>query len=74
MAWSIEYTHEFQDWWTSLSQSEQEDVAASVTLLEARGPSLGRPHVDTVNGSRHANMKELRTQSSVKPLRTFFCI
>ena len=24
------------------------------------GPELGRPHVDTLNNSRHANMKELR--------------
>ena len=29
-------------------------------LLERVGPSLGRPHVDTLNGSKHANMKELR--------------
>jgi hypothetical protein len=24
------------------------------------GPQLGRPHVDTLNGSKHSNMKELR--------------
>jgi hypothetical protein len=29
-------------------------------LLERVGPRLGRPHVDTLNGSKHANMKELR--------------
>ena len=29
-------------------------------LLEHVGPSLGRPHIDTLNGSKHANMKELR--------------
>jgi len=29
-------------------------------LLQQFGPQLGRPHVDTLNGSRHANMKELR--------------
>ena len=55
-----------------MSEGEQEDVAASIALLESRGPSLGRPQVDTVKGSRHSNMKELRTQSSGKPLRTFF--
>lgn len=33
---------------------------------------LGRPYADTVKGSRHANMKELRTQSLGRPLRTFF--
>jgi hypothetical protein len=29
-------------------------------LLKQFGPSLGRPRVDTLKGSRHANMKELR--------------
>ena len=32
-------------------------------LLESYGPSLGRPHVDTLSGSRHVNMKELRFQA-----------
>src|ERR1700730_10011866 len=29
-------------------------------LLQKVGPQLGRPRVDTLKGSRHANMKELR--------------
>jgi hypothetical protein len=29
-------------------------------LLEREGPQLGRPHADTLKGSRHTNMKELR--------------
>ena len=33
---------------------------------------LGRPYADTVNGSRHPNMKELRTQHRGHPLRTLF--
>jgi len=28
--------------------------------LRELGPALGRPDVDTLNGSRYANMKELR--------------
>jgi len=40
--------------------------------LEEHGPALGRPHADTVRGSRFANMKELRTQVGGRPLRTFF--
>jgi hypothetical protein len=43
-----------------LSVEEQESIEAAVELLEQRGPGLGRPLVDTVKGSRHANMKELR--------------
>ncbi len=33
---------------------------AAVDKLEERGPALGRPFVDTIEGSRHSNMKELR--------------
>ena len=33
-------------------------------LLERFGPQLGRPHVDTLNGSRHSNMKELRLSTA----------
>jgi hypothetical protein len=29
-------------------------------LLRQFGPQLRRPHCDTLNGSKHANMKELR--------------
>lgn len=29
-------------------------------VLEERGPGLGRPLVDTISGSRHPNLKELR--------------
>jgi hypothetical protein len=72
MAWDFEYTDEFEHWWASLTDDEQADISASVELLELHGPRLGRPHVDTIKGSRHANMKELRTQSGGKPLRTFF--
>lgn len=70
--WEVEYTDEFEIWWESLTEDEQVDIEASVELLEDFGPGLSRPHVDTVEGSKHSNMKELRTQSSGNPLRTFF--
>jgi len=35
-----------------------------VRVLRDAGPSLGRPLVDTVKGSRHSNMKELRPGST----------
>ncbi len=70
--WSVEFTDEFEKWWVTLTPDEQVDLDASVRLLEVIGPSLGRPHVDSVKGSKYANMKELRTQSSGEPLRTFF--
>ena len=33
---------------------------ARIELLEQFGPQLGRPRADTLNDSRHANIKELR--------------
>ena len=43
VAWDIEYTDEFGDWWGSLSEDEQESLAVTVRLLEEGGPSLGHP-------------------------------
>lgn len=38
----------------------QDELLAHAVLLREFGPGLGRPSVDTLNGSKHANMKELR--------------
>jgi hypothetical protein len=43
-----------------LPEEVQDELLASAKLLEHFGPQLGRPRADTLNGSRHANMKELR--------------
>ena len=72
MEWDVEFTDEFEVWWESLSTEEQEDVRASVNLVRERGPTLGRPHVDVIVGSRYPNMKELRTQHAGRPYRTLF--
>jgi len=70
--WEVEFTDEFGEWWNLLSAAEQEAIATSVELLRGLGPHLGRPHVDTVQGSQYSNMKELRTQFRGRPLRTLF--
>lgn len=70
--WNVEYTNEFEEWWNSLDQDEQDSVRACVEELERAGPQLGRPYVDHVKQSRHSQMKELRTQHQGRPLRTFF--
>ncbi len=72
MEWQIEYTDEFEEWWSSLNEEEQEAVATSVGLLEKLGPNLPRPHSDTVKGSKFTNMKELRTQHAGEPYRTLY--
>jgi len=40
--------------------SVQDGLLAVAKLLADYGPQLGRPHADTLKGSKHANMKELR--------------
>ena len=70
--WEVEYTDEFGDWWDGLTEAEQEDVRASISLLRSIGPSLGRPHVDSVASSKHVNMKELRVQHQGRPYRVLF--
>jgi hypothetical protein len=72
MACTVEYTDEFGAWWATLSEAEQEDVAAYVTLLEERDVRLGFPYSSKINGSRHGQMRELRVQSDGKPLRVFY--
>jgi hypothetical protein len=52
MEWNVEYSDEFGDWWKSLSEDEQESIAASVGLLEQKGPSLPFPHSSGIKGSR----------------------
>ena len=70
--WEVEYTDEFSQWWDGLAEDEQEAIARGVEAIRRVGPSLGRPQVDSVNGSRHSNLKELRTQYAGRPFRTFF--
>ena len=63
---------EFGDWWADLSEEEQVSVAASVSLLEERGPNLGFPHSSSIKGSEHSHMRELRTQHQGRPFRTLY--
>lgn len=72
MACEVEYTDEFGAWWKTLTEAEQEDVTAYVTLLEERDVRLGFPHSSGINGSRHSQMRELRVQSGGKPIRVFY--
>jgi hypothetical protein len=58
--WQVEFTDQFEQWWDQLSMEEQAAIDVTVEVLQERGPGLGRPFVDTVKGSRHAKMKELR--------------
>jgi hypothetical protein len=70
--WEVEFTDEFEAWWKSLSEDEQDSVDQKVRLLQKRGPSLPRPDSDLVHSSRHPNMKELRVQHGGRPYRVLY--
>lgn len=72
VAWEVEFTDEFGRWWETLTEDQQDDVAYSVGLLAELGPALGFPHSSKVNVSRYSQMRELRTQSAGRPLRTLY--
>jgi hypothetical protein len=72
VAWEVEFTEEFGAWWDTLTDDQQDDVAHCVGMLAELGPALGFPYSSKVNASRHGHMRELRTQSAGRPLRTLY--
>lgn len=72
MAWEVEYTDEFENWWNELSEAEQESVGVSVKLLQELGPALRFPHSSGISSSRHSQMRELRIQHAGKPYRVLY--
>ncbi|TWH43905.1 type II toxin-antitoxin system RelE/ParE family toxin [Dulcicalothrix desertica] len=50
----------FSQEFLEFSEAVQDALFAEVAMLEKYGLLLNRPHVDTLNGSKHTNMKELR--------------
>lgn len=61
--WSMDVAL-IEDWLDSLDEASWKQVMAAMEVLRELGPRLGRPLVDTLTGSRHRNMKELRPGSS----------
>ncbi len=59
-AWTVQFEEDFEQELEALPPEVQDRLFAKATLLEEFGPELGRPHVDTLQGSQYPNMKELR--------------
>ncbi len=70
--WDVATTAKFDEWFGKLSGDAQAEIIAKVNLLKLLGPQLKRPHADTLKGSKHANMKELRASTSDEVLRVAF--
>ncbi len=64
MAWVVRLLDAFDAEFDGLPEPVQDAILDKLNLLQLVGPQLGRPHADTLNGSRYANMKELRCEAS----------
>lgn len=60
MKWTVKFYTKFEIEFEKLNQEVQDELYSHAALLEKFGPQLGRPWVDTLKGSKHSNMKELR--------------
>ena len=72
MRCEVEYTDEFEDWWSTLGEDEQATVDASVKMLEEFGIALGFPDSSDIKGSMYSQMRELRAQRRGKPYRVLY--
>jgi hypothetical protein len=72
VAWQIEFSDEFGEWWNGLTVEEQDSIDSSVSMLEDAGPALTRPYADTIRDSQFPNMRELRVQHEGRPYRVLY--
>jgi len=63
MRWIVEFEDAFEAEFLAFEPEVQDALLAVARLLADYGPQLGRPYVDTLKGSKHANMKELRFEA-----------
>ena len=67
----IEFTNEFEEWWQTLTEQEQDDATAIIEFLGENGVRLRFPYSSGVKGSDFPKMRELRIQSHGNPFRIF---
>jgi hypothetical protein len=64
MEWSVAFHPAFRAEFDNFDELVQDELLAMVELLKVAGPYMKRPGTDTLKGSKHANMKELRFDAS----------
>jgi len=70
--WEVATTEDFDTWFADVGEAAQAEIIAKVELLKLLGPQLPRPHADTLKGSKHSNMKELRANTVDEVMRIAF--
>ncbi len=64
-------TAEFQRWSRTLDAERAAKVRGTIARIVADGPTLGRPHVDVIHGSRVRKLKEARVDRGMRVLFAF---
>lgn len=72
MSWTVSLGDEFEPEFDAFHEEVQTEILALACVLQQFGPELGRPRVDTLKGSRHANLKELRFSAADGEWRVAF--
>jgi len=72
MAWDVDTTEEYDNWFLEQGEDGQAAIQTKVESLKIYGPNLPRPHADTLKGSKLNNLKELRTQTTDHVFRVAF--
>lgn len=72
MKWTVELYAEFAPEFHTFDEGVQDQILTLMGLLRQFGPRLARPYVDTLKGSRYANLKELRFSASHGEWRVAF--
>jgi hypothetical protein len=72
VSWQVLFHAEFEPEFDALGQEVQDELLAHANLLKEFGPLLKRPIADTLHGSKHDNMKELRSKAADDVWRVAF--
>ncbi len=70
--WGVRFERAFEKDMKGFGADVRFELLSHARVLERRGPSLGRPLVDTLRGSAYANMKELRFNTAEGVWRVAF--
>jgi hypothetical protein len=68
--WEILTSENYDAWFQEQTEEAQTVIFSKVYLLREQGPNLGRPHADTLKGSKKlSNLKELRAKTDAHVFR-----
>ena len=72
--WQVYFHADFETEFDAFDVDVQNELLAHANLLKEFGPQLKRPVADTLNGSKHDNMKELRFKAAGGVWRVAFAL